>query len=155
MDFFDTNVLVYTVDGNDPRRQAIARDAVRQALAGSAFTVSTQVLQEFYSVVVRRQMLDHAEAVALLRGWAHERVVSTTPELLWGALELRSRWQFSIWDALVVQAALSAGCTRLVTEDLHPGQRIGDLEVFNPFQAPASVHEPKAAYGARRKPARA
>jgi predicted nucleic acid-binding protein len=46
----------------------------------------------------------------------------------------RSRSQgFSLWDALIVEAALRAGVRRLLTEDLQYGQRIGNLTVENPF----------------------
>ena len=34
---------------------------------------------------------------------------------------------------MIVAAALSAGCTRLVTEDLQDGRRIETLTVENPF----------------------
>jgi len=147
MDFFDTNILVYLVDSTDPQRQQIARSRVRDALAGGGFALSVQVMQEFYNTVVRRQLLDHESAVEMLREWAHERVVNTTPELLWGALEIRKQRQFSIWDALIVQAALEAGCARLITQDLQHGQRLGDLEICDPFQA--AVHEPAAPYRPR------
>jgi predicted nucleic acid-binding protein len=149
MDFFDTNILVYMVDPTDPRRQQIARSRVRDALASDGFVLSAQVMQEFYNTVVRRQLLDHETAEQMLRDWAHERVVNTTPDLLWGALEIRKQRQFSIWDALIVQAALEAGCTRLITQDLQHGQRLGDLEIVDPFQAAETVHEPAPPYRAR------
>ena len=36
-------------------------------------------------------------------------------------------------NILVYQAALVSGCTRLLTEDLQHGMRIGDLTIENPF----------------------
>lgn len=152
MDFFDTNVLVYTVDLAEPRKMEVARDTIDLSLADGGFTISTQVMQEFYNAVTRRGFLAHRAAVHHMRQFRHERVVSTTPELLWGAFEVKERYGFSIWDALIVQAAIEAGCTRLFTEDLQHGQRIGTLEVVDPFQAAPAVHEPRAAY--RVKPAR-
>ena len=38
------------------------------------------------------------------------------------------------WASLIVAAALEAGCTRLYTEDLQDGQRIGPLTIVNPFR---------------------
>lgn len=38
-----------------------------------------------------------------------------------------------LYDSLIVAAALEAGCTRLLTEDLQHGQRIETLIVENPF----------------------
>ncbi len=44
------------------------------------------------------------------------------------------RYGFSIYDALIVSAALEAECKTLVTEDLQHGQLIGQrLTVINPF----------------------
>ncbi len=41
----------------------------------------------------------------------------------------------SFWDALVVESALAAGATRLLTEDLQHGQGFdGMLRVENPFR---------------------
>lgn len=49
------------------------------------------------------------------------------------ALDIRARSRFGFYDSLIVAAALSAGCSRLLTEDLQNGQRIEGLEVSNPF----------------------
>jgi DUF2938 family protein len=50
------------------------------------------------------------------------------------AIRLTRRLKLSFWDALIVQAALESGCTRLLTEDLQHGQLIaGRLRVENPF----------------------
>jgi predicted nucleic acid-binding protein len=49
----------------------------------------------------------------------------------------KSRWSdhgYNIYDALVVSAALGAGCTTLYSEDLHDGQTIDEqLTIRNPF----------------------
>jgi len=39
----------------------------------------------------------------------------------------------SFYDSLIVAAALSAGCTRILSEDLQNGQRIEGLTIENPF----------------------
>lgn len=41
----------------------------------------------------------------------------------------------NFWDALIVEAALRAGATELVTEDLQDGREFGSLRVHNPFKA--------------------
>ena len=51
------------------------------------------------------------------------------------ALELHARHQFRFYDALIVAAALAAGCTRLYSEDLQHGQRIEGLTIVDPFRA--------------------
>jgi predicted nucleic acid-binding protein len=48
-------------------------------------------------------------------------------------LTLESRIGF--WDALNVAAAAKSGATRLLSEDLNPGQKIAGLRIENPFTA--------------------
>lgn len=50
------------------------------------------------------------------------------------ALTIRVRHGLQFYDALVVGAALEAGCTRLLTEDLQHGQEIEGLTIENPFR---------------------
>jgi predicted nucleic acid-binding protein len=93
------------------------------------------VLQEFYNAVTRKlarpMTLDDAEsAVRLL---ARLTVVPCDGELVVSAISVHRRYRLSLWDALVVQAAIAGGCDRLLTEDLQSGMRFGNLEVEDPF----------------------
>ena len=50
--FFDTNIFVYSYDERDPIKQSIATDLLRSfAIAGEA-TISYQVIQEFFNIVM-------------------------------------------------------------------------------------------------------
>jgi predicted nucleic acid-binding protein len=49
------------------------------------------------------------------------------------ALEISKRYGFSIWDGLIVAAAIEAKCSTLLTEDLQHGQVVEGLRVENPF----------------------
>ncbi len=155
MQFFDTNVLVYRQDPQDPHRQQLAKGLIESAMVRGEFTISTQVLQEFYNTMLRRRFMPPAAAQALCEVWAEHDVVSTTAALVLRAFALQQRYQTSLWDALIVQAAIDAGCTTLYSEDLQHGMQFGALAVVNPFRADA-VHEPATAYRAgparRRKP---
>lgn len=154
--FFDTNVLVYSQDRSEPSKQALAQSLLAQAIDDEEFVVSTQVLAEFYSVVLRRKLLAPAAALALVRLWSEHDVVPHTPELLLQGLELHQAHSVSMWDALVVRAAIEARCDILLSEDLQDGRRFGDLEIVNPFRVP-SAHEAAAApyrTRAKRRPRR-
>jgi predicted nucleic acid-binding protein len=52
---------------------------------------------------------------------------------LLAAIDLHRFYGFSIWDALILRAALVSGARRLYTEDLQHGFRLENLEVVNPF----------------------
>jgi predicted nucleic acid-binding protein len=47
---------------------------------------------------------------------------------------LAAKYQLSVYDSMIVSAALIAGCTTLWTEDMHDGLLVEDrLRVVNPF----------------------
>ena len=48
-------------------------------------------------------------------------------------IECSRSMSFAFWEALILEAALRVGADRLLTEDLHHGQKIEDLTVENPF----------------------
>lgn len=126
--FFDTNVLLYLLSAD-----AAKADRAEELIAAGG-VVSVQVLNEFASVAARKLALaipDIREILATVRAVC--TVVPLDIETHDVALDLAERYTLSIYDALIVAAALRVGCTVLYTEDLHPGQRIGQLTIRNPF----------------------
>ena len=49
------------------------------------------------------------------------------------ALGQLSAGHLSYWDALLLASADEAGCTVLLTEDMGDGERLGNVEIVNPF----------------------
>jgi predicted nucleic acid-binding protein len=139
--FFDTNILVYSRDPDETAKRALARALIEEAIEGEDFVISTQVLVEFYATAVRRRLLGRSQALDLVRFWAGHDTVPHTPELVTRGLELHQAHSLSIWDGLIVQAALDARCAVLLSEDLQHGRRFGELEVVNPFLASREAHE--------------
>lgn len=169
MQFFDTHVLVYRQNIHEPVKQEQARRIINNAIANGEFTTSVQVLQEFYSAMLHQGWLTPAAALALMHHWAEHEVVNANAQTVFRACELQQRYQWSVWDALVVQAALDARCTTLYSEELPHGMTLGTLTITNPFfeaLAPTSslvnmpptsqhaVHEPAASYAPAKKDAR-
>lgn len=62
------------------------------------------------------------------------------------AIDLHRLHQFSIWDALIVRAALISRCRILYAGDLQDGRRVEGLEIRNRFAklraAPERAPEP-------------
>ena len=160
--FFDTNVVVYAYGPDDPSRRQRALSLVREAMREDRFVISTQVMQEFYNVIRQRNFLSPGDALDVLRGLAGYRVERSSSESVLRAVALQQRCKVSIWDALIVQAALDSGCGTLFTEDLQHGQRFaadGDaartVTVLNPFATDApstglAVHEALPMYAVER-----
>ena len=126
--FFDTNVLLYLIS------EDITKADRAETLLALGGVISVQVLNEFAAVGLRKQAVDFTELreiLATIRAiCAVKSVDIETHEL---GLNLAERHRFSIYDGLIVAAALRAGCSLLYTEDLHDGQTIEQLTIRNPF----------------------
>lgn len=131
--FFDTNVLVYADDASDMRRKSIAENAIADALRNSTGVISTQVLQEYFAVATRKLGVTSERARVKVELFAKLDVVVIDAPLIFAAIDTHRLRALSIWDALIVRAAIQAGCRRLFTEDLQHGQAFEGLRVENPF----------------------
>lgn len=151
--FFDTNVLVYAHSRDAPAKRELAHALVEEAMAEESLVLSTQVLAEFFSTIVRRKDMGPTQARELVRLWGEHDVVPHSAELVLRSISLHLEHSVAFWDALIVQAALDAKCNELLTEDMQHGRRFGELEIVNPFLA-SSAHEGTASYRARRSSAR-
>ncbi len=60
-------------------------------------------------------------------------LVATDADTVRRAVEARARYGIHFYDGLIVAAAEQAGCERIWSEDLNPGQRYFDVVVENPF----------------------
>ena len=131
--FLDTNVLVYTDDFSTPAKQEAALDLMESARLGSWGVVSTQVLQEYFAVVTRKFGLSADIARAKIEIFGRLDVVIIEPADILAGIDLHRLHGIGFWDGLIIQAARSAGCRILYTEDLQHGRRFDGLEVVNPF----------------------
>jgi len=134
-DFLDTNILVYAYDISDPAKQRIAQDLVRKAVAGGLVT-STQVLAEFAATLLHKlsPAPSTQDVIALLDALAPIRLIPPDHEIVRRAVEAKSAYGLHFYDGMIVAAAERAGCERIWSEDLNPGQKYFGIAVANPFQ---------------------
>ncbi|CAN5416965.1 PIN domain-containing protein [soil metagenome] len=135
MRFVDTNVLLYAIstDASERTKSALADELLSQ----QDLALSTQVLQEFYvqaTRTTREHRLTHAHAVDLVTSFGRFPIQATTPELVHAAMATRARFDVSYWDAAIIEAARSLGCSEVLSEDLSHGQDYGGVVVTNPFR---------------------
>ena len=132
--FFDTNVLVYFVDEDEPEKQEVARVLVQEHLVEGDGMLSVQVLREFYSAARKlRRPLSDEKAQEAVKYFAAFSPVPEDARMVLGAVRRNQEFLLSFWDALIVEAALRGGADRLLTEDLQHGQVIEGLRIENPF----------------------
>ena len=132
-EFLDTNVLIYAHDRRDPRKRVLAQDLTLRLLAERRGVLSIQVLQEFFAAATRKLAMPSETARHYVSSYARFDVVSLSVADVTAAIDLHRLHHFSIWDALIVRAALNGACTTLHSEDMQDGQVIETLTVRNPF----------------------
>ncbi len=126
--FFDTNIVVNALVAGPPW----AERSLALLVAGG--TVSVQVLNECANTLRRKFAADWEQTVR-----TSERirrlcsVVPVTEETHIRGLDLAERYQLSLYDGMIVAAALLAGCTTLYSEDMHEGLVIDRLTIRNPY----------------------
>jgi predicted nucleic acid-binding protein len=126
--FFDTNVLVYAASSD--ARKEIADRALRHG-----GVISVQVVNEFTSVARRKMRMDWPhidEAVARMRDM-FELILPLTLDNHAAALALARDHNLPFYDALILAAAIEAGCETLYSEDFQHGRRFGECTIVNPF----------------------
>ena len=131
--FLDTNILVYALDQDDPKKQKACRVLLRRLQETDRAVISTQVMQEFYVVATRKLGIEPLQAKSILKTLDNLEVVPVSPTLIYEAIDCSLLNQISFWDALVIVCAESALCTLVLSEDLNDGQIIRGVKVQNPF----------------------
>ena len=127
--FFDTNVLVYLAS-SDPAKANRA-----EAIVSNGGTISVQVLNELANVAHRKMSLSWHDTRTFLSTIRTLLLVTPiTLEIHEHGLALAERYSLSIYDAMIVAAALHADCEVLWSEDMQNGMQIEKrLRVVNPF----------------------
>ena len=132
-EFIDTNVLVYADDARDQRKQTCAHELIRCLMRERRGVLSLQILQEFFAAATRKLGMSSEDAKRRVSLYSRFDVITLTPTDLLAAIDLHRIHQLSIWDGLVIRAALNGACTVLHTEDMQAGYVIEDLLLTDPF----------------------
>jgi predicted nucleic acid-binding protein len=128
--FLDTNILIYAHIGAADQRAITA-----QQLIEAGGIIGVQQLNEFVSVARRKLKRSWKEVLTALEDI---RILCPDPiPISVGmhdtSLGIAERYGFSIYDSLVIVAALEADCDTLYSEDMQSGQNIEGLTIRNPF----------------------
>lgn len=143
--FFDTNTLVYILEGKVPAPGVTLTPAEMEAnrkgditlglLQGGDIFVAVQTFNELCNAALRKNF-----------NWAKTKVMLATLESLCSdivsltlavhkrGLFLHEKYRFQFYDAMMLAAALESRCTTFYSEDLQDGQVIERMmTIKNPF----------------------
>ena len=138
--FLDTNIFVYSFDITSPGKQQVAQELIRQALETRRGVISTQVIQEFLSVALRK----FARPMSSSEGRQYLQTVLMplcqhypSIDFYDRTLLLKENTGYSFYDALIATSAVELGCRILLSEDMQSGRKIGNMVIINPFASPS------------------
>jgi predicted nucleic acid-binding protein len=133
--FLDTNILVYAQQTGP--KAVISRDLIAQG-----GTINVQVLNELTNVLRKKGNRSWRDIELVLDDVdnALDPALPLTAATTRAALALARDHGFAYYDALIVAAAIEAGCDTLYSEDLQHGRNIGGLTIVNPFLGGGTGH---------------
>jgi predicted nucleic acid-binding protein len=132
--FADSNLWLYAFVLR-PGEEFKHTRALSLVEAMSRYTISTQVVSEVSSNLLRKAGMAEDDVLDIVEGFYRRcRIINTGLECHRTASRLRSAYQFSFWDSLIVAAAFEAGCNVIYSEDMQHGQVIDKkITILNPL----------------------
>ncbi len=131
--FIDTNVLVYAEASDAPVKQRAALALLKQLYESTDGVISTQVLQEYCNVALKKLRLSAQHIRAQLDLYEQFEVVQVTPTVIRAGLDLHQTRSLAFYDAVIIASAKFAGCNVLFSEDLNTGETMDGVRIVNPF----------------------
>ncbi len=128
----DSNIIIYSHSLDDENKRTISRRFFKEKPV-----VSSQVISEYLNVMNRSFKMPKKELMESCSLWLEkceiQPIVLSTIKL---AQYLISRYDFQMFDGIIIAAALEANCQIVYSEDMQHGQIIENtLKIINPFIA--------------------
>lgn len=131
--FLDTNVIIYANDERNKIKQDKALQLVTNLMKTNSGTISTQVLQEYASVALRKLHQRHEIIIRQIKLLESFEIVRQSPDMIRRALEIMQSYKIGFWDSCIISNAEFANCSVIYSEDLNQGQYYSGIKIVNPF----------------------
>ncbi|NMF63474.1 PIN domain-containing protein [Brasilonema octagenarum] len=137
--FIDTNIWLYRLF-DDKKIEVAERDRKRNIAisitSDEGIIISTQVVNEVSANLLKKAAFNEEQIKTVIQSlYRRCTVVEFNLNIFESASDIRSRYNFSFWDGLIVACTLSARASILYSEDMHDGLVVaGQLEIVNPFK---------------------
>ena len=127
--FVDSNVWLYgfSTDQKEDTKRIVAKQLIKQ----KSIIISTQVINEVCFNLRKKHKLDEQSILNLaVSFYSKYQVIAFNLNILESASNLRTQYNISFWDSLIVSCALSAGVNILMQDGLI---FVKKLTIINPF----------------------
>lgn len=143
----DTNLLIYAVDRTAGAKHKLAAEIVDRSVERPC-VLTLQALAEFVYAVTRKNLVPTRQAVAQARDWLEVfPIAPASVGALDAAYSVVEAHKLNLFDALLLATARAAGCTVVLSEDMHDGGAFGGLTVRNPLVEGGMPHDLRVLVG--------
>jgi len=133
--FADTNLIVYTIDPQEPEKRQHAKDFLTRIINRHTLVLSPQSLNECYRVVTeKRDLMPRSEARLFVYALSDFCTAPYDFKITQTAWQIQDRHGYGWWDCMLLASASSAGCDVFLSEDMNHEQRVEGLIILNPFK---------------------
>jgi predicted nucleic acid-binding protein len=133
--FADTNLIVYTIDPQQPEKRRHAKDFLNEIVNRHTLVLSPQSLNECYRVVTGKPgLMPRNEARLFIYALSDFCTASYDFEVTRKAWQIQDRHGFGWWDCMLLASASFARCDVFLSEDMQHEQRVEGLVILNPFK---------------------
>jgi predicted nucleic acid-binding protein len=131
--FVDTNVVVYSYSHVEEHRRK--QEISRRIMSDNHSVISTQVVQEFANVLVKKFCMEYEDITHSLRECIrNNELYDNTITTVFKACKIGVRYKYAFYDSLIIAAAIESGCQILYSEDMQHKQQIDHkLTIINPY----------------------
>lgn len=134
--FVDTNILIYSLDTEEPKKQEIADKLIAELLLKNEIILSSQNLAEFSKVLLEQTDPPQNPENVLSYVYAFMKlatIVNYSQETVVRAITIKKEYKIHFFDALLVATMQENGIDKILTENTKDFKKIPWLEVRNPF----------------------
>ena len=127
----DSNILIYLHE----KDSASSKRIIAQHLVTENPIISPQVVSEYLNVCRKRLLMDKFASLDALMKWLpYTCLTDFSHDVYTQAQKLIKRYQFQLFDGVVVAYALKSNCKVLYSEDMQHNLLVEKcLRIVNPF----------------------
>ncbi|WP_221394453.1 PIN domain-containing protein [Dyadobacter sp. NIV53] len=128
--FIDSNIILYLLDKDNSKKEI-----AEKIMAGSPF-LNAQVLVEVGNVCKRKFSYSKIDVLNIWSDLINDSIfVNIEETTMKYAIELIKRYDFQLFDSIIVASALESNCALLFSEDMQHGMVVEErLTIINPFK---------------------